>query len=203
MKRTITIAALALTSTLVLSACSDDASDSDNADTVSATATSADNGETHEDTTTAEDGGHDMDHPEDGGPAPKGIVEAVDPTYPVGSEVILTADHMPGMDGAQATISGAFDTTTYSVSYTPVGGGEPITDHRWVVHEELVDPGQAPLSDGAEVVIDAEHMSGMKGATATIDYSTDETVYMVDLTTDDMTMTNHKWVTESEIQPAE
>lgn len=46
-------------------------------------------------------------------------------------------------------------------------------------------------------------MSGMKGAGATIDYSTEETVYMVDLTVDGMTMTNHKWVTESEIQPAE
>ena len=190
MKRTTTIAALAVASTLVLSACTDDASESDGTDSITTTTTSAD------------DGGHHMDHPEDGGPAPEGIVEAVDPTYPVGSEVILTADHMPGMDGAQAVISGAFDTTTYSVSYTPVDGSDPITDHRWVVHEELVDPGMAPLADGAEVVIDAEHMSGMKGANATIDYSTEETVYMVDLTTDDMTMTNHKWVTESEIQPA-
>lgn len=121
----------------------------------------------------------------------------------MGTEVILTADHMPGMDGATATISGAFDTTTYSVSYTPAEGGAPVTDHRWVVHEELVDPGQAPLPDGASVVLDAEHMSGMKGAEATIDYSTEETVYMVDLTVDGMTMTNHKWVAESEIQPAE
>lgn len=46
-------------------------------------------------------------------------------------------------------------------------------------------------------------MSGMQGAEATIDYSTDETVYMVDLTVDGMEMTNHKWVTESEIQPVE
>ena len=47
------------------------------------------------------DGGHD--HPADGGPAPAGIAEATDPTYPVGTEVTLTADHMPGMDGATAT----------------------------------------------------------------------------------------------------
>ena len=32
--------------------------------------------------------------------------------------------------------------------------------------------------------------------------STDETVYMVDYETDGMKMTNHKWVVESEIQPA-
>lgn len=190
MKRRITLTALVLTSTLVFSACSND---SESADTTSTTSTTT--------TTTTEYGGHGMDHPADGGPAPAGLAEAVDPTYPVGTEVILTADHMPGMDGARATITGAFDTTTYSVSYTPTDGGAPISDHRWVIHEELVDPGQAPVPDGAEVTLDAEHMHGMKGARATVDYSTDETVYMVDLTAGGMTMTNHKWVTESEIRP--
>lgn len=189
MKRVIALTALTLTSALALSACGE----ADNADptetTVTTAATSAD--EDH--------GAHD--HPADGGAPPAGIEQAADPTYPAGTEVLLTADHMPGMEGAEATISGAFDTTTYSVSYTPTNGGDPVTDHRWVVHEELLDPGQAPLPDGAEVVLDAEHMSGMKGAQATIDYSTDETVYMVDLTVDGMAMTNHKWVTESEIQP--
>lgn len=189
MKRVIALTALTLTSALALSACGE----ADNADptetTVTTAATSAD--EDH--------GAHD--HPADGGAPPAGIEQAADPTYPAGTEVLLTADHMPGMEGAEATISGAFDTTTYSVSYTPANGGAPVTDHRWVVHEELLDPGQAPLPDGAEVVLDAEHMSGMKGAQATIDYSTDETVYMVDLIVDGMAMTNHKWVTESEIQP--
>lgn len=204
MKRSITLAALVLTSTLALTACSDATDNSDDADTTSTTTATAETNETHQDdTTTADDGGHDMEHPEDGGPPPEGITEATDPTYPVGSEVMLTADHMPGMDGAQATISGAFDTTTYSVSYTPTDGGEPVTDHRWVVHEELVDPGEAPLPGGTEVVLNAEHMPGMQGATATIDYSTQETVYMVDIDTGEMTMINHKWVTESEIQPAE
>lgn len=204
MKRSITLAALVLTSTLALTACSDATDNSDDADTTSTTTATAETNETHqEDTTTADDGGHDMEHPEDGVPPPEGITEATDPTYPVGSEVMLTADHMPGMDGAQATISGAFDTTTYSVSYTPTDGGEPVTDHRWVVHEELVDPGEAPLPGGTKVVLNAEHMPGMQGATATIDYSTQETVYMVDIDTGEMTMINHKWVTESEIQPAE
>ena len=117
-----------------------------------------------------------------------------DPEFPVGTEVTLTADHMEGMEGATATISGAFDTTTYSVSFTPTDGGEPVTDHKWVVHEELEDPGEAPLADGTEVVLQADHMEGMEGAEATIDSSTDETVYMVDYTADGMTMTNHKWV---------
>lgn len=149
----------------------------------------------------ADHGGHE--HAADGGPAPEGIAEAADPTYPVGTDVVLTADHMPGMDGADATVTGAFTTTTYAVTYTPTTGGEPVENHTWVVHEELEDPGEAPLADGTEVVLTAEHMDGMQGALATIDSSTQETVYMVDVEgTDGSTMTNHTWVVESEVQPA-
>lgn len=145
---------------------------------------------------------HSMEHPMDGGPAPEGITEASDPTYPVGTEVQLTADHMEGMDGAAATISGAFQTYTYSVNYTPAGGGDPVTDHKWVVQEEIQDAGDERLADGSEATLLAEHMEGMQGAPATIASSTDETVYMVDYESDGMKMTNHKWVVESEIQPA-
>ena len=106
------------------------------------------------------------------------------------------------MDGAIATIVGAYDTYTYSVSFVPTTGGPEITDHRWVVQEELKDAGNDRLADGTEVTITANHMTGMDGAAATIDYSTDETVYVVDYEADGMLMTNHKWVTESEVEPA-
>ena len=144
-----------------------------------------------------------MEHPMDGGPAPEGIETAASPTYPVGTEVTLTADHMEGMDGANATIAGAYDTYTYAVDFTPSAGGEPVKDHKWVVQQEIKDAGDERLADGTEVTLEAEHMEGMKGAKATIASSTEETVYMVDYESDGMTMTNHKWVTESEIQPAE
>ncbi|GAB3053988.1 YdhK family protein [Sediminivirga luteola] len=143
-----------------------------------------------------------MDHPADGGPVPEGMTEATDPTYPIGTEVTLTADHMAGMDGAAATIAGAYDTYTYAVDYTPTTGGDPITDHRWVVQEELADAGDGRLPDGTEVTLAAAHMEGMDGARATIVSSTEETVYVVDVEAGGMTMTNHKWVVESEIQPA-
>ena len=55
---------------------------------------------------------------------------------------------------------------------------------------------------GTEVKLTADHMEGMDGATATIASSTDETVYVVDYEADGMEMTNHKWVVESEMQPA-
>lgn len=148
-------------------------------------------------------GGHDgMEHPADGGPVPEGMKEATDPEYPVGTEVTLTADHMEGMNGASATIVGAYDTYTYAIDYTPVDGGNPVTDHKWVVQEELDGAGDARLDDGTEVTVTADHMEGMDGATATIASSTDETVYVVDYEADGMKMTNHKWVVDSEIQPA-
>ena len=171
---------------VVLSGCA-----ADNADEDSPAGSSQEHGE---------HGG--MDHPADGGPVPEGITEATDPTYPVGTEVTLTADHMEGMDGVTATIVGAYDTYTYSVDYTPTTGGDPITDHRWVVQEELADAGDERLADGTEVTLAAAHMDGMDGATATIASSTEETVYVVDYEAGGMTMTNHKWVVESEIQPA-
>ena len=143
-----------------------------------------------------------MEHPMDGGPAPAGIEDATNPKYPVGTEVKLTADHMEGMDGAKATIVGAYDTYTYAVNYTPTTGGDRVTDHKWVVQQEIKDAGDKRLADGTKVTLEAEHMAGMKGAKATIASSTDQTVYMVDYTSDGMKMTNHKWVTENEIQPA-
>ena len=143
-----------------------------------------------------------MGHPMDGGAAPEGIEEAASPKYPVGTEVTLTADHMEGMDGANATIAGAYDTYTYAVDFTPSAGGEPVKDHKWVVQQEIKDAGDERLADGTEVTLEAEHMEGMKGAKATIASSTEETVYMVDYESDGMTMTNHKWVVESELKPA-
>lgn len=139
-----------------------------------------------------------MDH-SGSGEVPEGLEEAANPTYPVGSDVVIEANHMEGMQGADATIAGAYDTVVYSVTYTPEGG-EPVEDHKWVIHEELQDPGEAPLKAGDEAIIAASHMDGMEGATATIDTAEETTVYMVDFNTPDGTeVTNHKWVTESEL----
>ncbi|WP_312098654.1 YdhK family protein [Niallia sp.] len=137
------------------------------------------------------------------GEVPEGLKVAENPTYQVGSKAIIESDHMEGMKGAEATIVGAYDTTAYAVSYTPTTGGEKVTNHKWVIHEELVDAGEAPLDPGAEVKVNASHMEGMDGATVEIDTAEQTTVYMVDYksTTTGETVTNHKWVTESELSP--
>jgi len=54
-----------------------------------------------------------------------------------GQHVILEANHMEGMIGAQATIETADETTVYMVDYVPTNGGTPVKNHKWVVEREL------------------------------------------------------------------
>lgn len=146
----------------------------------------------------------DMNH-SSSGEVPEGLKEAASPTYPVGSKAIIQDDHMEGMKGAEATIAGAYDTFVYTVTYTPTTGGVKVEDHKWVIHEEIEDHGEEPYAAGDEVVLNADHMKGMEGATAKIDSVEETTVYMVDFTpvTGGEKVKNHKWVTESELSPAE
>ncbi|RUL50757.1 YdhK family protein [Lysinibacillus antri] len=153
----------------------------------------------HAEETTDHSAHSGMDH-SGSGELPEGLKNAENPTFPVGTKAMMHADHMEGMDGAEATIVGAFSTTVYAVSYTPVNGGDPVTNHKWVIHEEIDQAGTEPFEKGAEVVLNADHMDGMKGATATIDSAEETTVYMVDYTsTTGEVVTNHKWVTENEL----
>lgn len=141
-----------------------------------------------------------MDHSGDG-EIPEGLEEAQNPTYPVGSEAIINAEHMEGMNGAEATIVGAYSTTVYSVTYTPTTGGEKVEDHKWVIHQELENADETPYKAGDEVVLNADHMEGMDGATAKVDTAERTTIYMVDYidTKTGEEVTNHQWVTESEL----
>jgi len=139
------------------------------------------------------------------GEVPEGLKVAGNPTYKVGSKAIIQTDHMEGMKGAEATIVGAYDTTAYAVSYTSTTSGKRVKNHKWVIHEELVDAGDAPLAPGTEVKTEASHMEGMAGTTLEIDSAEQTTVYMVDFktTTGGEEVKNHKWVTESELSPVE
>lgn len=57
---------------------------------------------------------------------------------------------------------------------------------------------------GAKTIVNADHMEGMKGATAIIDSTEQTTIYMVDFTsTSGEEVKNHKWVTESELTPVQ
>ena len=88
---------------------------------------------------------------------------AEDPAYPVGAEVIMLADHMPGMAGAAARVSGAFDTVLYAINYTNADTGEEVLWHRWVIHEEIQGSGDEPWKGGDQVILLPGHISGMGG----------------------------------------
>lgn len=139
------------------------------------------------------------------GIVPADIEPAMDSTYNPGEEAIITKGHMPGMMGAHAEIVGAFDTYAYSVTYYPTDGGEPVYDHKWVVQEEIANAGEEPLEIGTEVILEANHMPGMEGATAIIESVEDTTVYVINYQPTDggEVVRNHKWMTDSELAPAD
>jgi hypothetical protein len=153
--------------------------------------------------TTEEPG--EIEH-DDEGRLPGNIKIEREPTYKVGDDVQINATHMPGMEGAQGTVVAAFDTTAYEISYTPTDDSEPVENHRWIVQEEIAEAADqedvdAPFEVGAEVTVEAYHMPGMEGATATIDAVNETTVYLVDYidTESGEEVINHKWVTEDEL----
>lgn len=196
------IGIVSMIAVLLLSACANETEENTGTETES-------NTEEKNDMESESDSHEGMDHSEmnmsSTGEVPEGLEEAENPTYEVGSQAMIETDHMEGMKGAEATIVGAYDTTVYTVSYTPTTGGEEVTDHKWVIHEELENPDDAPLEEGTEVTMNADHMKGMDGAVAKIDSAEETTVYMVDFvpTTGGEEVTNHKWVTESELSHVE
>ncbi|USK61864.1 DUF1541 domain-containing protein [Peribacillus asahii] len=184
---------------LVLGACSN-AKDENKENTES-----TENTEGTENTENMEGMDHSNMNHSSSGEVPEGLKVAKNSTYEVGSQAIIESNHMAGMKGAKATVVGAYDTTVYTVSYTPTTGGKRVENHKWAIHEELKDAGEAPLEPGTEVTINANHMEGMDGATAEIDSAEKTTVYMVNFTptTGGEEVKNHKWITESELSSAE
>ena len=207
------LGAVLLSSALLLGACGakDDNGQTESTEPTTTTEETTDT-ETTQDTNDVEEeasneGGHedmDMEHDESG-EVPEGMKEAENPVYPVGSEVVIEDDHMPGMKGATGTVVGVFDTTAYEVTYKDTETGETVSNHKWVVHEELENAQDEPYQAGDEVVLEASHMPGMKGATATVDSAEKTNIYMVTYTDTESgeEIENHKWMSEGELSKAE
>lgn len=145
----------------------------------------------------------DMSH-STSGIVPTNVKKATNPMYPVGSQVVINANHEEGMNGAKATIVGAYDTVAYAVTYTPTTGGAVVKNHKWVIQEEIKSADNKTLQPGAKVTLEADHLPGMKGSMATIDSGKKTIVYMVNYTPTNggAEVKNHKWLIESELAPA-
>ncbi|WEV45291.1 YdhK family protein [Streptococcaceae bacterium ESL0687] len=134
-----------------------------------------------------------------GSPAPADLKNAVNPEFPVGSKITITADHMPGMRGASGKVVGVYDTKLYTVDYMDTEDHQMVTNHKYLIADEI----KGDLTVGSKIILEADHMTGMKGAEGTIVAISDGPAYMVDYTSNDsskMMITNHKWLRQSELE---
>lgn len=119
----------------------------------------------------------------------------------LGGALVLTGCSTGG-DQDQATPSSTSQHEGHGSGGINDGGGMEHPMDGGPAPEGIEKASSPKYPAGTKVTLTADHMEGMKGTHATIASSTDETVYMVDYESDGMTMTNHKWVVESEIKPA-
>lgn len=191
MKR-ISLLAIAISCIIVISACASEKQYNASG--------SGDHSQQHSTNVITHDEHSDMNH-SSSGELPVGLQAAAHPTFEVGSKVRMIANHMDGMEGANASIVGAFETTVYAVSFENVHNGKKVSNHKWVIHEEIANGQEASYKIGDKVELATEHMEGMNGAEAVIDSAEKSTVYMVSyMSSTGEQVNNHKWVTEDELK---
>lgn len=184
---------------LALAACSG-GNEGDQPDTAEQNENQTEEPSSDENTDESSESHEGMEH-SGSGEVPEGLEAADNPEFEEGSTAIIQEGHMSGMEGAKATIVGAYDTVAYSVSYDPTNGGERVKDHKWVIHEEIEEAGEIDLEPGEKVTLNASHMEVMEGAEAVIESVEETTVYMINFTPTDggEEVTDHKWVTANEL----
>ena len=125
---------------------------------------------------------------------------AANPTFPIGSKVIIKSEHTQGMKDAKATVVKAYDTIAYSVAYTPADG-EPVTDAKWIINEEIIDENDVAFEVGDIVRTKAAHKKGLQGIDLTIASVRPTTAYVVDYVDTDTNkkVSNYQWVLEDEL----
>ncbi|AIM26130.1 YdhK family protein [Melissococcus plutonius] len=120
----------------------------------------------------------------------------------VGDQVILKADHMPGMKGAKASIIAAKLSNVYQITYTPTNGDSQVTHHKWIIQEEIR---KAPkenylLPSGYEFTCLATHMPHMYLSKAIIENGRFDIAYQVvyEPVNGGGKLMQHKWFIDEE-----
>lgn len=125
---------------------------------------------------------------------------AANPTFPIGSKVIIKSEHSKGMKDAKATVVKAYDTIAYSVSYTPKEGAA-VKDSQWIVNEEIIDDNDVAFEVGDIVRTTASHKPDAHGVDLTIESVRPTTAYVVDYvdTNTNKKISHYQWVIEDEM----
>ncbi|WP_353423251.1 YdhK family protein [Staphylococcus xylosus] len=133
---------------------------------------------------------------------PENMKNTNDSKFNNGDKITITEGHMPGMKNAKGTVKRAYKTYAYVVSYEPTNNDKKVNNHKWIVNEEIANAHKNGYKQGDTVKLNANHMPGMKGATAKIDDVKKTTVYVVDYqsTENNKIVKNHKWMSENELK---
>jgi len=107
---------------------------------------------------------------------PEGLEEGESPTYEVDSIAIIEDDHRR-CEGCRSNYSSCIRHYGIYCFVNSNNWGKQVENHKWVIHDEIKEAGDDPFQTGSEVVIEAGHMEGMKGANAQIDSGKDDCVY--------------------------
>ncbi|WP_100221788.1 YdhK family protein [Fructilactobacillus florum] len=135
---------------------------------------------------------------------PTDLKMAKNPKFKVNSMVKIKANHMPGMKGAMAKVTGAYDTNLYEINYKPTNGGKEVKNHKYVVKSELTADNNKGLKKGSKVTVKADHMDGMKGAKGKVVKCISGPAYAVTFTptTGGQEYVNHLWLSQKELEKA-
>lgn len=88
-------------------------------------------------------------------------IDSKSSTFNVGDTVILSADHMPGMQGSIGKIDSIND-GAYEVDYWPTDGSEEVKNHKWVTADEMKPTDQAyPVVSPGKITNISGSMSNM------------------------------------------
>ena len=107
-------------------------------------------------------------------------------TLNVGDTVILSANHMPGMQGAIAKIDSVND-GAYEVDYWPTDGTDEVKNHKWVTANEMKQTNQAyptmspgEMADGSSTMTGMQSMSGSNTNSSSSNNAIDDVSTFID-----------------------
>ena len=129
---------------------------------------------------------------------------AENPTFPVGTQALVSHEHFPGAAGSTVTVTGAFDEIAYAVSFQPGAPGFPFEyAHRWIMHTELWGWEDVEIFEpGTVVMLYTDHFPGSRYQIGIIEYYEIGTTYQLDMITRyGLPVWDHQWFTESEMSP--
>ncbi|MDF7637630.1 DUF1541 domain-containing protein [Leuconostocaceae bacterium ESL0958] len=86
--------------------------------------------------------------------------------HQIGDQVTLTMNHMPGMYGAKATVTGMQTGTAYVINYQPTNGQPEVKNHMYVTDDELAAAPAATDQNMSGMAMNQQHAGQSSAGTS-------------------------------------